>query len=55
MLENYSKEIDVPLYDSVAYFEDGSKFLNFEELGSVNEWEETTCSLGPDVQKWWEF
>ncbi|GJY35473.1 homeobox-leucine zipper protein ATHB-7-like protein [Tanacetum coccineum] len=55
MLEDYSKEIDVPFYDSVAYFENGSKFLNFEELGSVDEWEETTCGLGPDVQKWWEF
>nr|XP_043606620.1 homeobox-leucine zipper protein ATHB-7-like [Erigeron canadensis] len=55
-LENYSQEINVPFYDSVAYFEGGNEFLDIEEqLCNVNDWEETTHSFGPDLQKWWDF
>lgn len=56
-LENYNQELEVPFYDSAAYFGEGGNYLDIEQrlCSSVNEWEETTRSLGSDLEKWWEF
>lgn len=55
MLVNCGQETNGPFYDSVAYFGEGSEFLDIkEQLCSVNDWDETTCNFGPDLQKWWE-